>query len=192
MKIRILSIISILTLLVLSACGKGEIKDAKNWPVPDFTYTNQNNETFGLADLKGKVWIADFIYTACPDICPPMSFNMSKLQEMAKKEKIDNIEFVSFSIDPAVDKPEVLTEYSKLFNADLKNWHFLTGYEQKDIEAFAMEHFKTIVQKPSGEDYVMHQPYFYLINQEGKIQKLYNGNEEVPFEEIIDDIKTLQ
>lgn len=192
MKIRILTIISILTLLLLSACGKGEIKDAKNWPVPDFTFTDQNNKSFGLADLKGKVWVADFIYTACPDICQPMTFNMSKLQEMAKKEEIDNIEFVSFSVDPSVDKPEVLAEYSKLFNADLKNWHFLTGYAQKDIEAFAMENFKTIVQKPENSDTVIHQSYFYLVNQEGKILKLYSGDKEVPFEDIIDDIKTLQ
>lgn len=191
MKIRILTIISIFTVLLLSACGKGEIKDAKNWPVPEFTFTDQNNKSFGLADLKGKVWVADFIYTACPDICQPMTFNMSKLQDMAKKEEIDNIEFVSFSIDPTVDKPEVLSDYSKLFNADLKNWHFLTGYEQKDIEAFA-KGFKTIAQKPENSDIVIHQSYFYLVNQEGKIQKLYSGDKEVPFEEIIEDIKTLQ
>lgn len=178
-------------MLLLSACGKGEIKDAKNWPVPEFTFTDQNNKSFGLADLKGKVWVADFIYTACPDICQPMTFNMSKLQDMAKKEEIDNIEFVSFSIDPTVDKPEVLSDYSKLFNADLKNWHFLTGYEQKDIEAFA-KGFKTIAQKPENSDIVIHQSYFYLVNQEGKIQKLYSGDKEVPFEEIIEDIKTLQ
>ncbi|MED3553505.1 SCO family protein [Cytobacillus praedii] len=192
MKMRLLIIISVLTVILLSACSNGELKDARNWPVPDFTFTDQNNKSFGLSDLKDKVWIADFIYTACPDICQPMTFNMSKLQEMAKKEKIDNIEFVSFSVDPTVDKPEVLAEYSKLFNADLKKWHFLTGYEQKEIEAFAMEHFKTIVQKPANDDYVIHQSYFYLVNKEGKIQKLYSGDKEVPFEEIIDDIKTLQ
>ncbi|MBP2241243.1 protein SCO1/2 [Cytobacillus eiseniae] len=192
MKKRFLTILSVFTLLILSACNNGEIKDARNWPVPDFTYTDQNNESFGLSDLDGKVWVADFIWTNCPDICMPMTFNMAKLQKMAKEEKIDNIEFVSFSIEPDVDTPEVLKEYSKANNADLTNWHFLTGYSQKEIEEFAVEHFKTLVQKAEGSDYVVHQSYFFLVNQEGKIQKIYSGFEDVPYEEIIDDIKTLQ
>ncbi|MFE8695812.1 SCO family protein [Cytobacillus sp. FJAT-53684] len=192
MKTRMIIIISILTVLLLSACSKGELKDAKNWPVPDFNYTDQNNKSFGLSDLKGKVWVADFIWTNCPDVCMPMTFNMAKLQKMAKDEEIENIEFVSFSVDPTVDTPEVLTKYSEYNHADLKNWHFLTGYEQKEIETFAMEHFKTIVQKPENDDYVIHQSYFYLVNQEGKIQEIYSGFEDVPYEEIIDDIKTLQ
>lgn len=66
---------------------------------------------------------------------------------MAKKEKLD-VEFVSFSVDPEIDKPEMLKQYASKFHADLSNWHFLTGYSQKEIEAFAQKNFKTIVQKP--------------------------------------------
>ncbi|MBS4190912.1 SCO family protein [Bacillus sp. FJAT-49705] len=192
MKFRIITIITILTVFVLSACGKSEIQDAKNWPIADFTYTDNNNETFGLADLKGKVWVADFIYTNCPTVCLPMTFNMAKLQELAKKEKIENIEFVSFSVDPALDSPEVLTKYAKEFNVDFKNWHFLTGYKQEEIEKFAMDNFKTIVKKPENDPDVIHQTYFYLVNQEGKIMKMYSGDKETPYDEIIKDIKTLQ
>ncbi|MEH7523640.1 SCO family protein, partial [Bacillus sp. JJ1503] len=80
MKTRVMTIIiSILTIFLLSACGNSEIKDAKNWPVADFTFTDQNNKSLGLSDLNGKVWVADFIYTNCPDVCLPMTFNMAKL-----------------------------------------------------------------------------------------------------------------
>ncbi|QED48315.1 SCO family protein [Cytobacillus dafuensis] len=192
MKFRIITIITILTVFVLSACGKSEIKDAKNWPITDFTYTDNNNETFGLDDLKGKVWVADFIYTNCPDVCLPMTFNMAKLQELTKKEKIENIEFVSFSVDPELDSPEVLTNYAKEFNVDFKNWHFLTGYKQEEIEKFAMDNFKTIVKKPENDPNVIHQTYFYLVNQDGEIMKMYSGDKETPYDEIIKDIKTLQ
>ena len=192
MKLRIMAIISILSVLLLSACGNGEIKDAKNWPIEDFTFINQANQEFGLADLKGKVWVADFIFTNCEDVCMPMTANMTKLQNMVKEEKIENIEFVSFSVDPTVDTPEVLTEYGKQYNADLSNWHFLTGYEQEKIESFAMSNFKTIVKKPKTGDQVVHQTFFYLINQDGKIMKIYPGLADIPFDEIMKDIKTLQ
>lgn len=192
MKLRIMAIISILSMLLLSACGNGEIKDAKNWPIEDFTFTNQNHEEFGLADLKGKVWVADFIFTNCADVCMPMTANMTKLQKMVKDEKLENVEFVSFSVDPTVDTPEVLTEYGKQYHADMSNWHFLTGYEQEKIESFAMSNFKTIVKKPKTGDQVVHQTFFYLINQEGKIMKIYPGLADIPFDEIMKDIKTLQ
>src|SRR5690606_10341973 len=102
------------------------------------------------------------------------------------------IEFVSFSVDPTVDTPEVLTEYGKQFEADFSNWHFLTGYSQKEIETFAMDHFKTIVKKPENNPDVIHQSYFYLVDQEGKIQQLYSGLEDIPFDQIISDMKVLQ
>lgn len=192
MKLRMVAIISILSVLLLSACGKGEIKDAKYWPIEEFTFTNQDNKSFGLADLKGKVWVADFIFTNCDDVCMPMTANMAKLQKMVKDEKIENIEFVSFSVDPTVDSPEVLTDYGKQYNADMSNWHFLTGYEQEKIESFAMSNFKTIVKKPKTGDQVVHQTFFYLINQDGEIMKVYPGLADIPFDEIMKDIKTLQ
>lgn len=192
MKSRIFMIISIITVLILSACGQSEIKDAKNWPIEDFTFTNNENKSFGLSDLKGKVWVADFIFTNCETICIPMTSNMVKLQKMAKDENIKNIEFVSFSVDPTLDTPEVMTEYGKQYKADMKNWHFLTGYSQAEIEKFALKNFKAYVMKPKTEDQVIHQTYFYLINQEGKIMKYYSGVQEIPFDEIIKDIKTLQ
>ncbi|MFO1444733.1 SCO family protein [Bacillus sp. Bva_UNVM-123] len=186
------AIITIFTMLLLSACGKGEIKDAKNWPIQDFTFMNQENKSFGLSDLKGKVWVADFIFTNCEDVCMPMTANMVKLQEMVKKEKIKNIEFVSFSVDPTVDTPEVLTDYGNQYHADMSNWRFLTGYKQEEIENFAMKNFKTLVKKPKTGDQVIHQTYFYLVNQEGKIMKFYPGLADIPFDEIMKDIKTLQ
>lgn len=167
-------------------------KNAKNWPLQDFTYTDQDGKTFGLSDLKGKVWVSDFIFTTCVDVCMPMTANMAKLQTKLKDEGIKNVELVSFSVDPAVDNPEQLKMFSKNFNADLKNWHFLTGYKQEEIEQFALKNYKTIVKKPVNEDQVIHGTDFYLIDKNGTIVKYYNGLEEIPFKEIINDIKTLQ
>lgn len=192
MKLKQFLLLMVMTLIILSACGQQGIKDAKNWPVGDFTYTDQNGKPFGLKDLKGKVWVADFIFTNCNDVCLPMTANMKKLQDLAAKEGIDNIQFVSFSVDPAVDSPEALTEFGKQFDVDFKNWHFLTGYEQKEIENLALTTFKTVVKKPESGDQVLHGTDFYLIDGNGKIMKYYTGLAEIPLDEIIKDIKRIQ
>lgn len=192
MKMKQIMLLLVAAVLILSACGQQGIKDAKNWPVSDFTYTNQNGESFGLKDLNGKVWVANFIFTNCDDVCLPMTSNMKKLQEAAKEEGIENLELVSFSVDPTVDSPEVLTAFGQAFHADFTNWHFLTGYKQEEIEEFALNDFKTIVKKPETGDQVIHGTDFFLVDGEGTIVQYYTGLEEFPIEQIIKDIQTLQ
>jgi protein SCO1 len=184
--------LSLMLAIVLSACGQKGIENPYNWTVQDFTYTNQAGEQTGLKDLKGKVWIADFIFTSCEDVCLPMTFNMSKLQDKAKEEGIEDLQFVSFSVDPAVDTPETLKAYGDNFEADYANWSFLTGYGQQEIEDFAKESFKTLVVKPKSDDQVIHGTEFYLISQEGKVLKSYTGLKDIPYDEIIKDIKSIQ
>ncbi|MEH7354429.1 SCO family protein [Neobacillus drentensis] len=192
MKARFLLIFLVISTLLMTACGKKEIENPLNWPVKDFTATTQDNKQLGLKDLKGKVWISDFIFTSCVDVCPPMTSNMSKIQKMVKEEGLKDVEFVSFSVDPTVDTPEVLTRYANQFGVDFKNWTFLTGYSQAFIEEYAMKNFKTIVKKPEEGNQVIHQTYLYLVDQEGNIQKSYKGDRDVPFDDIINDIKVLQ
>lgn len=179
-------------IMFAAGCGDSGLKDAKNYPIEDFTFTDQNGESLSKADLKGKVWVASFIFTNCADVCPPMTANMAKLQDMMKEEGLEDVEIVSFSVDPTVDSPEVLKEYGNKFNVDFMNWSFLTGYSQEEIEKFALENFKTLVKKPETGDQVIHGTDFYLVDQNGDMRKYYTGLKEVPFEQIIEDIKTLQ
>ncbi|PFO02509.1 cytochrome c oxidase assembly protein [Bacillus sp. AFS076308] len=192
MKTRSYFVFGLVLILLLSGCGKKQIENAVNWPIKDFTATNQQNKQIGLKDLKGKVWVSAFIFTSCADVCPPMTANMVKLQKKLKEENLKDVELVSFSVDPTVDTPEVLTNYAKQFGVEFSNWTFLTGYSQEFIEKFATESFKTIVKKPAEGNQVIHQTYLYLVDQEGNIKKTYSGYKDVPYEEIINDIKTLQ
>jgi protein SCO1 len=192
MRKSVLFIIFAAVFLFMAGCGSNGLKDAMNYPVEDFTYTDQEGQSFNKDDLKGKVWVADFVFTNCADVCPPMTANMAKLQEMMKEEGLKDVEIVSFSVDPEVDRPEVLKEYGQRFNADFKNWTFLTGYSQEEIETFARESFKTLVKKPQKGDQVIHGTDFYLVDQDGVMRKTYTGLKEVPFDQIIEDIKTLQ
>jgi protein SCO1 len=191
MKVR-LSFLLVVIVALLSACGQKGIENPLDYPVNDFTAVTQDNKPFEKKNLDGKIWVADFIFTNCADVCPPMTANMTKLQKMVDEEELKNVEFVSFSVDPTVDTPEKLTEYAKNFGLKADNWTFLTGYSQEFIETYARETFKTLVKKPQEGDQVIHQTYFFLVGPDEKVKKIYDGFQEVPYDEMISDIKLLQ
>ncbi|TLS38351.1 SCO family protein [Pseudalkalibacillus caeni] len=176
--------------LVLSACGK-DVPNDLDWKVQDFAYTDQNGKELGLSDLKGKVWIADFIFTNCDTVCPPMTANMAEIQQKLEEKGLD-YEIVSFSVDPERDTPEALTEFAGKFDADLSSWHFLTGYKLDEIEEFAKNSFKAAVSADPNSDQFLHGTSFYLVNKEGTVVKKYSGVSNVPTEEIVEDVAALQ
>jgi len=176
---------------IIAGCSTGtKIPQALNWDVQNFQYTNQDGQPYSLEDLKGKVWIATFIFTNCETVCPPMTANMARLQQIAKEEKLD-VQFVSFSVDPEVDKPKMLKLYVQKFTNDLSNWTLLTGYSQGEIEKFAKESFQTLVDKPATTNQVTHGTSFYLVDQNGKVMKKYSGISNTPYKDIVRDAKRL-
>jgi len=179
-------------LFIFAACSSSNPKIETNMSknVADFEYTNQNNESFGLQDLKGKWWVADFIFTNCTTVCLPMTSNMSRLQDRVKEEGLEGVHFISFSVDPEYDTPDVLTEYAADYEADLNNWTFLTGYDFETIKELSIKSFQSMLQEPMpGDDQVMHGTRFYLVNPEGKIIKSYSGVKSDEIDEIFEDLK---
>ncbi|CAM4232055.1 cysteine ABC transporter ATP-binding protein [Bacillus manliponensis] len=188
---KTIGLLTIFCLMVLAGCNQEvKLRGSLDMDLEDFSYINQNGEKFGKNDLKGKVWVSDFIFTNCTTVCSPMTANMAKLQKMAKDEGLD-VEFVSFSVDPEVDSPEVLKTFVGKFTDDTSNWNLLTGYSFDHMKEFAKNNFKTLVDKPEGQDQVMHGTKFYLIDQKGLIVKEYSGISNTPYEEILRDIERL-
>lgn len=169
----------------LSACSS-EPQNGKE--IVPFSYTDQNGQPFGTDELAGKVWIADFVFTKCKTVCPPMTLEMADLQKKFEDEGIQ-AEFVSFTVDPTIDSPEALKSFILQFTDDDSNWHMLTGFSQEEIEVFAREQFQTIVQKPTTSNQVIHGTNFYLIDQQGSIVNEYNYVDASYVEEMMKDIK---
>ena len=188
MRKKLLTLIVLVFMLLLAGCGQG-IEDPLNWEIEEFNFTNQDNEEVGLADLQGEVWLADFIFTNCTTVCLPMTSNMVDLQSQFKEQGLD-VQIVSFSVDPTVDSPEVLKSYAENYGADFASWNLLTGYSPEDIDAFAMDNFKTIARKPENDDQVLHGTSFFLVDKNGVIMKDYNGVNP-PVEEILSDAEIL-
>lgn len=179
--------------ILLSACSFGNgFKAETDWKVQDFNYDNQRGEKVSLEDLKGKVWLADFIFTSCTTVCPPMTFNMVNIQEKLIEEGVKDYQIVGFSVDPEVDKPEVMADYLSKFNSpDESKWQLLTGYKMDEISNLARDSFKTIVIDDPNSNQVIHGSSFFLVDKNGVVVKSYSGAEEVPVDEIVSDMKAL-
>ncbi len=187
MSMKKFNIIVIVSLLLLSACGKPEKIEPTIAP---FSFTNQDEKAFGTEELEDSIWIANFIFTNCTSVCAPMSVEMAALQELFEKQNIP-VEFVSFTVDPLTDSPQVLKAYAENFTDNLSNWNLLTGYSQDDIEVFARNQFKTIVQKPITSDQVIHSSNFYLVDQQGQLVNEYNYIDATYVENMLQDIQLL-
>ena len=184
-KIYILS--SLLLLTVLSACSTTSQHGRQ---IESFSFTDQHGQPFGSDQLAGKVWIANFIFTNCETVCPPMTMEMAALQKKLAEEAIE-VEFVSFTVDPQVDSPDVLQTYIQQFTDDVSNWHLLTGYTQDEIESFAREQFQTIIHKPDSSDQVIHGTNFYLINEQGLLVEEVNYVDPTYLDELMKAMKKL-
>ncbi|MFL5095392.1 MAG: SCO family protein [Xanthobacteraceae bacterium] len=94
---------------------------------PAFALTSQDGTPVSLADLRGKTVAVTFIYTSCTDACPVLTALMAYVQDKLGRDFGERIAFVSITVDPERDTPEVLKQYAETFGADLKGWAFLTG-----------------------------------------------------------------
>lgn len=147
--------------------------------VPDFSLTEQHGKPYGLAALKGKTWIANFMYTSCKDTCPLQTAALAKLQDALPKNDLWRL--VSVSVDPDHDTPEILTRYAARFGADTKRWFFLTG-DKKAIYRLAQQGFRLSAVPASGVEndqsgIVLHSSRLVLVDDRGRIRGYYDSQD---------------
>jgi protein SCO1/2 len=157
--------------------------------VPPFTLTERTGAPLRLEDLKGKVWLADFIYTTCPGPCPMLTSRFSSLQGSLLKH--DDVRLVSISINPAHDTPEVLREYARHFHAS-DGWLFLTG-EPNKVRALVTGGFmQTVIDQPGEPMPIVHSTRLVLVDRAGVIRAFYDGSSTAGDEQIARDIARLR
>ena len=166
---------------------KPEVTAAKEITVkvPDFNLTNQLGEPLALSDMVGKIWVADFIFTNCPTICPAMTSEMARLQSEFVAEPVY---FVSFSVDPERDTSEVLSRYAKEYGADDRRWHFLTG-EKEGIYELAKDGFSLAAGHNGSE--ILHSTRFVLVTADGHIYGRYDSRSKPAMLRLRRDVNTL-
>lgn len=160
--------------------------------VPDFSLIERSGRRVNLADLRGKVWIADFIYTTCKDTCPLQSAEMSKLQDQWGNQP--ELRLVSFSVDPDHDTPQVLRSYAENFRADPNRWLFLTGGKEQ-ISRLIQDGFRLsaspVTESGSEETVILHSPRFVLIDKTAQIRGYYDSRERDALTRLKNDVTSL-
>ncbi len=152
--------------------------------IPQFEFIDSNGNTVTLNNLKGKVWVADFIFTTCTMACPMMTGNMNLVHKKFKKN--DDVRLVSISVYPEYDTPDVLKEYASQYDADTEKWLFLTGNESS-VKNIIKDGFKI----GDFEEIIFHSEKFALVDKNGTIRAYYNGMKSEDMKQLKKDINAL-
>ena len=141
-------------------------------PAPEFTLTSQDGAQVALADFRGKVVAVTFIYTLCTNTCPVLTPMMSFVQDQLGADFGANIAFVSITVDPERDTPEVLKEYAQAFGANLAGWFFLTG--PSDVIQDVTRRYGVFALKSANGD-VDHTFLTSIVDRRGILRVQYLG-----------------
>lgn len=148
--------------------------------VPAFTLTERSGQPFDSKALEGKIWLADFFFTACPGPCLVMNGKMELIQHALTTDHVD-ARLVSFSIAPQMDTPEVLRKYAERFHAPADRWFFLTGDQDKIYDlarnAFMLptvDNENNPGRKPDEGDFI-HSEKIALVDRHGVVRKYFDS-----------------
>lgn len=159
------------------------------FPTPAFALVDQSGKPVTHETLRGKPWIADFIFTHCAGPCPMMTAKMAQLQRDLPG---DTVKLVSFSVDPERDRPAVLKTYADRFEADASRWHFLTtpGGEVQPIYDVAAG-MKLAAIGATENDPIIHSEKFLLVDATGNVRGVYSSSDEQSMSKLVADATRL-
>ncbi len=164
----------------------------RNHHVDTFTFLNQDGKIITREDIKGKVVVVSYFFATCKEICPRMNENMSKVYAAFR----GNPDFLilSHTVDPWKDTVPALKAYSKRFDADAKQWMFLTGDKKKLYNMARYSYLLSTDDDTTGvkiEDDFIHDNHYSLVDRQGRIRGFYNGLEPAEVQKLIKDIPSL-
>ncbi len=182
---------AVVTALIMTAFigVQGSPADAGPLPVlgeaPEFELTDSRNETFTRDNVAGDIWVASFFFTTCQDPCPELTAQKARLHR--EFSGADGVRFVSISVNPEHDTPEVLAAYAEAYEADTSIWHFLTGPIER-IHELAVEGFHL----GSMDHPVFHSTRFVLVDPANKVRGYYDGTDNEAMAQLRRDITRLR
>lgn len=166
---------------------------------PDLALIDQNKNQFSFNNLKGKVFLVNYIYTNCPDVCQIASKRINIFKKKLDEKGLGNeIYFISISFDPKRDTPEVLKQYITKMNLNLSNWVFVTGSENNirttintvGLDPIKETEYRSDNHKHSHEYTINHRDRISLVDERGRIRKHYKSS-NFDMDELLKDINSL-
>lgn len=183
-------------ILLLSGC-KDELPIEKDLSDVQLKFVNEEGQKKTFPDdYKGRILLFSLMFTHCPDICPMTTNNLYRVQQALIKEKIPDIEFISFSFDPQRDTPFVLNQYAEVRDINTQEWDFLSSSQESVDSLKKILGYIAIAGDtsftPEGNPYYffVHTDKMFLVDRESRIRGSYKGS-EINLEQIVNDIKKL-
>jgi len=176
--------LALCAVLALAACRSAPATLPDYGIVPEFQLVDQSGKPFDSRILAGNVWVADFFYTTCGNICPRMTAQMHQVQSAL--EKTHHVHLVSFTVDPKRDTPAVLNEYAKVYHALPQMWSFLTG-PPETLQKLDRDVFKL----GNVDGTMMHSNRFVLVDQQQHIRGYYDTSEAGSIPELVKNVHVL-
>lgn len=166
------------------------LQDVKKYhKIADFALINQNNDTITQAFYNNKIYVADFFFTTCQDICPIMTEHMVEIQETLKEQP--DIKLLSHSVIPEYDTPKILKEYAIKKGVDDTRWNLVTG-SRKEIYTLARKSYLAVKDIPGEQDAMVHTENFMLIDKKKQIRGFYDGTDDRAIKKLLEDIEILK
>ena len=147
--------------------------------LPEFSLLDQNAEVFDRDAMEGGLWVSAFVFTHCRSTCPRLTAHMKGLQ--SRVSDVSSVSFVSVSVDPRNDTPEVIKAYMTKNELDERNWRFVTGDEEA-IRRVVVEGFRVPIgdedSRAAGSDDIMHSNSFVLVDDQARVRGYYRANND--------------
>lgn len=169
---------------------KSVVHIRRNHKVLDFELINQNGEIITQDDYADKIYVTDFFFTRCLTICPIMTNNMGKLQEVFKND--DDIKFLSLSVTPVIDSVPILKTYADKKGVIDAKWNITTGAKKHIYQLARKSYFAVLDEGDGGLQDFIHTENFVLVDKKRQIRGYYDGTDDEDIQRLISDIKILQ
>ncbi len=155
--------------------------------MPDFRFLNQRGEEFTREDLLGSIWIAAFVYTRCPDICPQI---VARLKTQAQRLP-EEVRFLVFTVDPTYDTPEVLAAFAESWGLDAR-WVFLTG-EKDALYTFVRDAFRVTALEVFDREsrFITHTGQVVLLDREARLRGYYSSLDDQNLSRLAEDLRKI-
>jgi protein SCO1/2 len=167
------------------------VVDTIYYQVPPFSFTDQFGRTITDADVAGKIRVVDFFFTRCTTICPRMSVQMQQLQLKLDDPAFKDVVFLSHTVDPEHDTPEVLEAYARKLEADTARWKFLTGAAPDIYRMGNMGYLLSALEDSASAERFVHDSRFVLVDKQGHIRGFFEGTEAEGMNALAADLKML-
>jgi protein SCO1 len=165
--------------------------DTIYYTVPPFSFIDQFGRTITDADVAGKIRVVDFFFTRCTTICPRMSVQMQQLQLKLNDKAFDDVVFLSHTVDPEHDTPEVLEGYARKLQADTARWKFLTGSAPDIYRMGNAGYLLSALEDSADVERFVHDSRFVLVDKDGHIRGYYEGTEAEGMNALAADLKMI-